>query len=242
MTNYKIVQDEQHLRDFLDWLPDTKESEIYYGTVFARNKYVRDIVGLGTFNSDKHQCARFLSKKDRFVEKLLQCEIEVGRYIVKGIKVPQEAIACYITPNPRDNKKGARLALVKFAELISNGSNCSGIHQEVITCVHKSVGTRNFVDFDFDGVTWDQLLEVYQLSEKINHDAINVVVTRGGLHLLVKPVKVDEKYLKTWHKSISGMDCVDATGDTMIPIPGTYQGGHTPRIFSVNEKFELCPI
>jgi hypothetical protein len=43
----------------------------------------------------------------------------------------------------------------------------------------------------------------------------------------VMPDKVPQSVRKTWHKNLSTL--ADVTGDSMIPVPGTYQGGWTPR-------------
>jgi hypothetical protein len=53
-------------------------------------------------------------------------------------------------------------------------------------------------------------------------------VTRGGLHAIVNLAKVDKRYEKSWYKNISAIEGVDIVGDTLVPIPGTYQGGFTP--------------
>ncbi len=225
--NYEIIKDREALQQFVDWLPDTTQGETYYVALLARNKYVKDL-GIGTFGSDKHQCKRFLSTKDRLIEKIEQLECKVGAYVVKDIRVPQEALALYITPNPRNMIKATSNLLVKCAELIASGSKNHNIYQESLSQVHKSVGTRHFVDFDIDGYecTDEVHTNIYGL---VNKEAVNILHTRGGFHILVNTKKVNVNP-KTWYQGLMNMTGVDATGDNMIPVPGCTQGNFTPRM------------
>lgn len=225
--NYEIIKDIKILESFVDWLPATKEHETFYVALLARNKYVRDL-GIGTFNSDRHQCARFLSTKDRLIDKIKALECPVGVYKVKDFIVPQEALALYITPNPRDNVKATKASLIKFAELITQDSKCHSPHQEVISQVHKSVGTKHIVDFDFDDVEPADIL--HKVNEFMTLDSYSVVKTRGGFHLIVHLNKIDSGMPKDWYKRILSLG-VDAKGDTLLPVPGCTQGNFTPFIY-----------
>lgn len=224
--NYSIIKDEEKLRSFIDWLPELGQNETYYVALLARNKYIRDL-GIGTFNSDKHQCKRFLSTKDRLFEKIKQLECEEGSYVVKGIQVPQEALALYITPNPRNFAKATQNSLVKFAEVIASGNyNNFNPMQEALSQVHKSLGKKHYLDLDFDGVSLVETNE--KIKQFINVDAITYLITRGGFHALIHLASVDKKYEKTWYKNISTLTGLDIKGDNMIPVPGCTQGNFVP--------------
>lgn len=97
---YKVIADLPELERFVAWLPVLKPDEVFYVTLLARSKYVDGVVGWTT-NSDRKQCARFLTTTDRLIEKLRKTEIAVGGYTTKGVEIPQAALAAYITPNPR---------------------------------------------------------------------------------------------------------------------------------------------
>jgi len=34
--NYKIIQDEQAFLQFIEWLPELEDNELFYGCLFAR--------------------------------------------------------------------------------------------------------------------------------------------------------------------------------------------------------------
>lgn len=232
-ASYTIISHLPTLVAFASWLRPLKPGETYYVGVFARSKYSK-AAGIGTFNSDKHHCKRFTTSPERLVEKLRQCECPLGSYVVKGgLAVPQEAIASYITVNPRDQVKATRHALVKFAELIAAGSTHHNPHQEAMTAIHKSVGTKYYLDVDFDGVTFDESYAAIEAC--INLDAVEVLATRGGFHALINLERVDPARVKTWYKKLMELPGVDIRGDNMIPIPGTYQGGHVPTLFSAGQ-------
>lgn len=65
----------------------------------------------------------------------------------------------------------------------------------------------------------------------INQEAINIIETRGGYHVLINPVLVRDEFKNTFYQNLSKLS--DQSGDQMIPVPGTYQGGFTPKILSL---------
>ena len=227
MSNYQVIVDLPALQAFVQWLPATAPQETFYVALLARNKYMKG-AGLGTFNSDRYQCKRFLATADRLVEKIRQLECAEGSYRVKHIEVPQAALALYITPNPRDMVRATHASLVKFAELIAAGSTTHNPHAEVMSQVHKSVGHKHFVDVDFDGVTPEDL--VPRMAEFINLDAVQILRTRGGFHALVRLAAIDPAHVKSWYRAMMALPGVDIKGDNMIPVPGCTQGGFVPSL------------
>ena len=230
--NYQVVVDEAEFQKFVGWLPPLEKEECHYVALLARDKYIRDL-GIGTFNSDRHQCSRFVTNTERLLLKLKQCETEVGNYSVKDIEVPQQALAAYMTINPRSQTKAAKWLLKRLADVVADGEQNVNVYQESLTAIHKSVGRKLFVDVDFDNVALEQT--VVEMSRYVNADAVKILETRGGFHAIIRLDKIHDKYVKSWYKNITIMGGADIAGDTLIPIPGTYQGGWVPKLYNMSE-------
>lgn len=222
--NYKIIADENKLKEFINWLPDLKSDETFYCCLFARKKYAHESSGL---KSDKSQLKRFTSNKENLLNKIKQLECEYGTYMSGNAVVPQEALALYITPNPRSFSVAAKNSLIELAKKITSNYDGYNPHQLVMSEIQKSSSNRKYHDFDFDNVEVNDVLS--QLEGKINKEAISVVKTRGGFHLLVDYEKIDKEFTKTWYNAISKIEGVDVRGDNLLPVVGCYQGGFIPH-------------
>lgn len=222
--NYRIITDEQILKDFIDWLPELEQDEKYYFCLFARNKYCKELTHI---KSDKAQLKRFVSDKDRLFYKIKQLECEVGSYRQKDIGVPQEALALYMTPNPRSMIKATVNTMVKLAQSIRDQNIAMNPHQEALSEIQKAKSRTCYVDFDID----DKIPTKEEIAQIVNLEAVTALKSRGGLHLLVDPKKVDLQYKNSFYKNL--MKYSDQSGDIMIPVPGSYQGGFTPKFIEL---------
>lgn len=226
--NYVVITNEALLKEFIDWLPELQVNEKYYLCLFARNKYIRDL-GLERL-PDKAQLKRFTSNKSKLLTKIKQLEVPLNAYSNNGINVPQEALALYITVNPRDLYNATLDTISALSKSIKDKSPHLNPHQEALSIIHKSKGKTHYIDFDIDESDKDTLIQlVNQIKTYVNEDAITWLRTRGGLHVLVNPNKVEVEYKNSYYKSISSISQVDQKGDLLIPVPGTYQGGFTPH-------------
>ncbi len=221
--NYHIIRNENVFRKFIEWLPELQIGETYYFCLFARNKYAGNVAHV---RSDKAQMKRFTSDKAWMYTKVKQLEVEVGSYIQKGNPIPQEALALYMTPNPRSLEKAAKQSLIKLATLITQPYNGYNPQQEVMSEIQKSYSRKPFIDFDFDEVQAQSVKD--QLEGYINEDAYHVLYTRGGFHLLVEPGKIKPEFKKGWYQKMVSLAGCDIKGDNMIPVPGCTQGNFTP--------------
>lgn len=243
--NYEIVKDETALKEFISWLPELKDDEIFYVCLFARKKYSPELKQ--SAKTDKSQLKRFTSKKDHLFNKLKQLECPLGSYTFKDTIAPQESLAVYISVNPRNMRTATKNSLIKLADLVTRNYNGWNVHQEVISEIQKAKSETRFVDFDFDvpetsntefcGVNVNKKtvhdVLLLTLPQFVNWNAVNIIETRGGFHVLVQPDKVEDKYRKTWYLNIKGIavgDCVvDQAGDIMLPVVGCTQGNFIPK-------------
>lgn len=228
--HYKIIVDEQKLKEFIDWLPELQPHEKYYLCLFARSKYCKQVTHI---SSDKAQLKRVISDKSRMFEKIKQMEIRLGDYKQKEVSVPQEALALYITVNPRSMTKATANLLVKLATSMRDQNIEMNPHAEALSQIQKAKSRTEYIDFDIDEPDEDVLKTLMtQIEEYITKDAITWLRTRGGAHCLIKPSLIPEDVKKTFHRRIALIPQVDQVGDQMIPIPGTYQGGFVPHFIT----------
>lgn len=226
--NYKIINDETILREFIAWLPDLEPHETYVINLFARNKYCKEICHI---NSDKAQMKRFATNKEWMLRKIRQLETEVGTYWQQSIPIPQEALALYITVNPRSQVKAAKNLLVKLADLITKPYNNYNVSAEALSELQKATSRKVYFDIDFD-ISLDGWIHDYhkRVTTEINADALQILKTRGGFHLLVELNKIAPEYQKTWYNKLTTLPGADVKGsDGMIPVPGCTQGNFTPH-------------
>ncbi len=217
---YQIITEPDRLREFIEWLPDCLEHEQFYLTLFARKKYCQDVKWI---KSDKGQLARKTSKKEFIFDKIAQMECKVGAYKLDGMPVPQEALACYISVNPRDLWKATVRSIGQLAKVLEcNGKN-SNPHAEVMSEIQKNAGTRKYVMFDIDEKDQKLVDTVLELTQGY----CDITETRGGYHVFVHKSKIPLITEKLWYNKIAAFS--DVTGDAMTCPAGTYQGGHTVK-------------
>lgn len=208
ITTYKIIADLDQINQLISILPDSSLGETFYAGLFARKKYC-DIVG------KNNVCLRrFTCNKETLISKLQQLECVYGAYQIDGMPLPQEAICCYIKPNPRSHN----LALKKLAKACVDSICCGeqdiSVHKLALNCLQDSPSRKLFVDFDFDGI--EPNYSGYE-------EACHVIKTRGGVHILAD-IKKCNSISNSWYQFFRNQGS-DIAGDCLLPIPGTYQGG-----------------
>jgi hypothetical protein len=233
--NYTIITDEKLFFDFIEWLPELQDNECYYLCLFARSKYVKNTDGTNKFphiKTDKNQLKRFtVSRKSYIYDKIRQLEVSVGAYKTKNnADVPQEALALYITPNPRNQKQAMFHLMRRLIDIQQCQAINYNIHAEALSDIQKSCSRKVFFDFDIDCDNAEELVKSKLDFNKINRDCVNLLKTRGGLHILIELQKISDEFKKSWYLYMTQNFDSDIRGDNMIPFQGTYQGGFTPYL------------
>jgi len=222
--NYEIIKNEIVLAKFIAWLPELEEGECYYLALFARKKYH------ASAKNDKSQCKRATAtSKTWLFKKIQQMEIPLDKYTNKdGTAVHNDALVLYVTVNPRSFALAQRLLLKKLADTVANNSRSMNPASMAMSCIQKAKSRTSYVDFDFDGVNFCELYDT--IANVVNMDACTVLNTRGGFHLLVDPVKVNDRFTCNWYKKLSSLPSCDVSGDNLIPVAGCTQGGFMPML------------
>jgi len=225
--NYQIIAEEKKLLDFISWLPDLQENEKYYLSLFARKKYSEEQI----MSNDKTLLKRFTSDKERLVNKIRQLELPMGTWKLKSGGAPQKSLALYISPNPRCMKKATEMMGKRCWELL--GQNNYNLHSEALTCIQKSKSRTCYIDFDIDDKEID--IDEKWLDSEIGTGNYAIIETRGGFHIMVKPEEATNFRRSNfddnnWYKKIQDKYPVDQSGDQLIPVVGSFQGGFVPSI------------
>jgi hypothetical protein len=217
---YTIISDEEKLKEFIEWLPDLEVNEKYYCCLFGRKKYCKDVPWI---KSDKGQLKRFVSDKDKLYSKIAQLECKLGAFQYDGNPWPQEALALYISINPRDLWKATLRSFSQLAKIVEGQSKTANPHQEVLSEIQRTKSKNvKFISFDLDSTDEDLLWKKLEIVD----GQASVIKTRGGFHIHVLKDWASKTPSKTWYNEMA--EGCDVTGDMMSPVVGSYQGGHVP--------------
>lgn len=213
--------DEAKVREFIEWLPDTEEHTKYYFCLFMRKKYCPEVPWI---KSDKGQLKRGVSDKARLYDKIAQLECKLGAYKFDTNPVPQESLALYITPNPRDLWRATIKSIGALAKVLECQGKGSNPHQEVMSEIQRTPAHgKKYILFDLD---WKDEAKLQNCIDMVE-GYCDVIETRGGYHMHVHNEFVNKIKYKLWYPELAKH--ADVSGDNMTPVVGTYQGGWCPR-------------
>ena len=101
-------------------------------------------------------------------------EVELGSYEIDGVKINQESLVLYMTPNPRDMHKAGLKTIKELVNFVADNRTIFNPHAISLNQIQTS-GVKYFFDIDID-VYEGQELSVEDLSDlledKINLDAV----------------------------------------------------------------------
>lgn len=227
---YRIITDEEALKDFIQWLPQEGKYEQYYVALFSRKKYAP---GNEACNYDKTQLKRFSASKDWLLNKIRQLECPVGTYLGhKDLPVPQESLALYISLNPRDLHAATFGCIADFATVLKNRKKEEfDFNPQALAMnnVQTAYTNSRFHVFDVDGKSDEKMRKIYD----VLGPNYNYIETNGGYHIVVDKSKIPNIPTKQWYLEMKRLS--DVKGDCLTPVPGTYQGGFTPKLKIVDQ-------
>ena len=241
--NYKVIQDEQELQKFIEWLPELEDGQKYYWSLFARNKF-KKTEGL---KADRAQLKRGVCNKKDLISKFRKLEVALGLYDCDGVPINQESLAMYITPNPRDMHKAGLKTISELTRFLIEDRKIFNPEAVALNMVQVT-GVKKYFDFDVDfkegkRCSYETLLK--WIRGKVNPEAVagNIVVTRGGFHILVELDKISEEYKKSWYNNFmqAESDSFELTNNSknndcgLIPVPGCTQSDFIPRLMVCGE-------
>lgn len=211
-----LIQNKEMIDEFLNKIiMPLKEDEIYYCSIMARYKYNKEIKKKKSSVIQRN----FFNKKEEILEFLTDCPI--------AEKYPPDCISCYLSLNPKSISKANNEILIELAtnltkRIIKNPMPLVEKH------IAKSVGTKYFVDFDFDTKNPEQVVNfikgIIPSVKTIN------IKSKNGIHIVV-PIKQLKCESKDWYSKITKHEECDVNGSCMLtPIPGTRQGDFTPIV------------
>jgi len=212
--NYEIIGAIDILRDWVKELPDLSEDERFYLTTLARKKYQADLpTSLQSFG-------RFLVKKERIIQTIAECQVELDLYKAKGVTV-KNGLVVYMHPNPRDLRKATLKSFAVLGQRLSTNTPFNPIN-DLHTVAQKTPGNKKWVSFDFDEADVGKQDTLKSRIRAITDDSTTFIVTSGGFHALVESSKCPKSQ---WYTEIVKLG-PDVKGDMLSPIPGTWQGSH----------------
>ena len=234
--NYKIVKDEKEFNKFLEWLSELEDGQKFYFSLFARKKFGAT-EGL---KADKGQLKRFTANKEQALNKIKKLEVELGSYEVDGVKVNQDSLVLYVTPNPRDMHKAGLKTAKELVSMMADGRTIYNPQSVALNQIQVT-GIKKYFDIDLDfkegkEMSLENLYNVILDNNLINSEAIigNIIKTRGGFHILVELDKISEPYKKKWFTNFSQLKddrfTIMMNNDNMIPVPGCVQSDFIPKL------------
>lgn len=227
-STYTIITDQKKFDDFVEWLPELQNHEAYYLTLLARRKYHESA------SNDKVALKRFVAtSKNYLVNKVRQLELPDGLYVNRdGVPVHQDALALYVSLNPRSLKLAQRTLLKRLVDVAIDPANMQNPNALALSEIQKAKSRSAYIDFDFDIADTNIVDTTRQIEAIIGKKAVTFLRTRGGFHALVLPKAASEHGPKKWHNAISALPGCDVVGDSLIPVPGSSQGGFTPHFIN----------
>jgi hypothetical protein len=243
-------------------LPPLAPAEIYFFSLSARNKYLtmeeREMYGLGRTEMFEKTIVRERNW-EKFIKKIRRLECDTRGYVTrKNLPIPSKTMVLYVNINPSNTLKAiGKLNILineyfqEMGSLALKGGDTENfinrinkIDNNLMSYYQQATGTVHWVDFDFDVPKNEDF--IYYATEMLKDFRITNyywIDTKSGYHCLVdnKQIRFNPNDLtKSLEKMFLDKDILDNgekyeiiyNKNAMVPLPGTYQGGHPVRIIN----------
>lgn len=235
-----MIEDEGQFNEFLCWLPELMNDEVYFISLSARNKYLtveeREYYGLGRTEMFSRTVAY---DKDglRYAMEKLRASLSYRRTRL-GKEIPEKSLVTYVNVNPSSmlsayaefkqqmDKELNEMLLGKLRGKDPDFRSWHRLERHLMNCVQRARARRLIVDVDVD--TTDRVVVDKFCMFLDEHDITHrTVKTQGGFHVLVdkSTLKKTNIYdvIKKLDKECEGEVCINK--NAMVPVPGTLQAG-----------------
>jgi hypothetical protein len=240
--NYKLIHNQDHLQNFINFLPDLKQNEGYFLILIARKKWYPES-GIPSAHKLKRET---VSDKNKIIQIIRQWEVTEGAYTSNGIPIDQRNLGVYMAFNPK-NQYNACFELVNqcMSAIRSNKENIN-IKSMANDVIQGCNGSKNFIDVDVDIKEGEDYLEIVKYIKSIvNEKYLTFVKTNGGFHCLINLCKnhaedfsvsfeLSAKFGKKWYQELQKHPFkseLNIMSNDLIPVAGCNQGKFIPHLF-----------
>jgi len=241
MNTYKLIYDEQEVRDFFNsCMPRLAENEVYFFSLSSRNKYLTQEERVEYDLGRTEMFAKSIVKEDSanyFIKKIRRLECDTRGFTTRnGKEIPAKTLILYININPINTIKAYSQFVQKSIEELTNSNAESknyffkNIESKLFSYLQQSIGTKSLIDIDFD---IDKEVEIVLLHKFLkdldkNDCKYYIIETKSGFHVLLDKSTLKHNFYLTIvnlnDQVIKGGEIV-VNKNGMIPLPGTLQGG-----------------
>lgn len=242
MNCYNFLQNEEELKKFHETvLPELQKDECFFLMSSARNKYLtpeqKEVYQLRKGSDMLKRVLVDRSSYDSFKRRVMDMCVPEGFYVdSKGLPLPFNVFTVYITPNPRSIRKALVKVGQNILETLHNVENPINLDSLIYSEVHKSIGRKIFLDADIDMDQSEDFQTILgYVKDILKESKTHVVKTHGGAHVLIDTREIDPKVKNTFYKDLQSLNEkikseIEFKSDTMVPLPGSVQGGSYPRM------------
>lgn len=254
-----LIKDQNQLDEFLKFIPELKDDEVYFISLSARNKYLtmeeRQHYSLGRTEMFARNIIR---KSEDFKYTISKLESTLHYKLTNnGLKVPEKCLVVYLNINPSSTTK----AFFKFqnemnrqvAEITEalkgnkqpNYSYMKIIDRVLMNSIQTSPSKKYIIDIDCD--TKDKKVKEFIVNNFVENGLteFGIIETHGGFHFLIHKENIPKKQQGSVTRSFNLLKiCQDAekmsngkevmiNGNGMVPLPGTETNGHINKFTKI---------